>query len=227
MGFITIQPHTTKDPITLIGYEAGVCWGSDISDRVKNYKRGLSCIESNHGRTLEFPQLYITFEGYSARVVREAYTHISGGPTRLQESTRYINCENFPYVVPPAIKHNSEALLVYQDFMDTVTETYGKLTELGVKVEDAANILPLGMQSTFVMRTNLRHLIDMSRQRMCTRAYHEYRDLMRDLVTALADYSPEWKILVDVLYVFHPKCEDLGYCPEEHGCGRYPKKESK
>lgn len=57
MGEIIIQPETTKDPISLIGREAGVCWGADTSKEKRNYKRGLDCLAQNHGRTLEFPQI--------------------------------------------------------------------------------------------------------------------------------------------------------------------------
>ena len=32
MGKIIVLPETTKEPITLIGKRAGICWGADISD---------------------------------------------------------------------------------------------------------------------------------------------------------------------------------------------------
>ena len=41
MATVTILPETTKNPITLIGQRAGICWGADISDPKKNYERGL------------------------------------------------------------------------------------------------------------------------------------------------------------------------------------------
>ena len=98
MGQITIQEETTKNPITLIGKEAGICYGSDISNSEKNYKRGINNLKSGHGRTMEFPQIFLTIDGYSARVIRELYTHIGGAPTRLQASTRYINYGDFEYI---------------------------------------------------------------------------------------------------------------------------------
>lgn len=55
MGKVIIQSHTTKNPITLIGEEAGICYGTDTTDPAKNYKRGKRCIEDGHGRALEFP----------------------------------------------------------------------------------------------------------------------------------------------------------------------------
>ena len=216
---IQVQDQTTRKPITLIGYEAGVCWGADVSDDKKNYERGLDCIKANHGRTLEFPQVYLTIDGYSARVIRELYTHIGGGPTRLQASTRYINYEKgFEYITPPTIQANAEALAEYQAMMDNIQQSLQKLEALGVPREDSALGLPLGMTTKIVLRTNLRNLIDMSHQRLCTRAYWEYRKLMKQMMQVLSEYSEEWKFVVDEYFV--PKCAFLGRCPEKKSCGR-------
>ncbi len=82
-------------------------------------------------------------------------------------------------------------------------------------------LLPLGMTTRIVDKRNLRNLIDMSRQRMCNRAYWEFRELFGDICDALANYSEEWAWIVNSC--FHEKCVELGYCPEKHGCGKYPK----
>lgn len=221
-----VQIHediTTKNPITMIGFEAGVCWGADVTDQEKNYKRGLSCLRSEHGRTFEFPDVYMTLDGYSARVIREWYTHIGGSPTRLQASTRYIDYEHgFDYVTPPSIAANEEAQKVYEDMMAHIRMSLEKLDELGVPREDSALGLPLGMTTKIVCKHNLRNLIDMSHQRMCTRAYHEYRRLFSDVCRALSDYSEEWAYLVK--HYFVPKCEYMGFCKEAKSCGRKPKR---
>lgn len=223
MGKITIQKETTIDPISLIGREAGVCWGADITNEEKNYKRGMDCLVSGHGRTWEYPQVYMVLEGYSARVIRELYTHIGGGPTRLQASTRYINYQKgFPYVTPPVIENNAEAKEIYDSAMQEITVAMQKLEALNMPREDVAMLLPLGMESKVVLRTNLRNLIDMAHQRLCTRAYWEYRQLMRDLMQGLSAYSEEWKYLVD--NYFQPKCEVYGFCTEKKSCGRKPQK---
>lgn len=225
MGNIIIQKETTPDPISLIGREAGVCWGADITDGEKNYKRGMGCLTSGHGRTWEYPQVYMVLDGYSARVFRELYTHIAGGPSRLQASTRYIDYESgFRYVTPPTIDRNEQARAVYTQAMADITAALQKLEQAGIPREDCGMLLPLGMESKVVLRTNLRNLIDMSHQRLCTRAYWEYRDLMRDLMDGLRNYSPEWATLVDTYFV--PKCEVTGFCTEAKSCGRRPKKEA-
>ena len=224
MGTITILPQTERNPITLIGRMAGVCWGADTSDDKKNYKRGLDCIASNHGRTLEFPDVYMVLDGYSARVIREWYTHIGGMPTRLQESTRYIDYGEFEYVVPPSIRqHNGydDALVIYDAAMETIANSMRQLESQGIPREDAAMLLPLGMCTKVVDKRNLRSLIDMSRQRMCNRAFWEFRELFSDIRNALADYSDEWAMVAATQMM--PKCDVLHYCPEKQGCGRWPK----
>ncbi len=223
MGTVTIQEFTTRFPITMIGKEAGVCWGADITDERKNYKRGLECLSNDHGRTLEFPDVYMIIDGYSARVMREWYTHIGGAPTRLQASTRYIDYKKFPYVTPPSIAENKKATETYDALMHVISTAMMSLEKDGIPKEDIALCLPLGMETKVVCKHNARNLIDMSHQRLCKRAYHEYRKLFRDLMKALGEYSEEWATLVD-LY-FKPKCEVCGSCKEKYTCGRMPKRE--
>ncbi len=224
MGTVTIIKETTKNPITLMGERAGICWGSDLSDQEKNYKRGLDCIISGHGRVMEYVNVELILDGYSARVIREWYTHIGGAPTRLQASTRYINYKNFDYVIPPKIEANPVAKEKYVQAMEMITQTCTELeSECEIPREDAALLLPLGMTTKIVDKRNVRNLIEMSHQRMCTRAYWEYRQLMQDICKALSDYSEEWKYLVD--HYFMPKCEVSGFCTERKSCGRKPKKE--
>ena len=108
--------------------------------------------------------------------------------------------------------------------MGQIQEALGELENLGIPKEDIANLLPLGMTTKVVLRTNLRNLIDMAHQRLCTRAYWEFRILMKDIIKALAEYSEEWKMLVEEYNVFQPKCDVCGFCTEKDSCGRRPKK---
>lgn len=223
MGRVLVRDYTTKTPLQMIGESAGFCWGSDVSDVNKNMKRAIDCIASGHGRTMEFPDIYLILDGYSARVIREFYTHIGGLPTRLQSSTRYVDAKNFKYVTPPSVFRNEEAKKVYDETMDHIREGYSKLEELGIKREDAAMVLPLGMETVIVDKRNFRNLVDMARNRMCTRAYWEYRELMNDICEALSSYSGEWNTLIKLC--MKPKCEISGYCTESKSCGRKPKKD--
>ena len=231
MGKVTILPETTVNPITKMGEMAGVCWGADTGDGEKDYRRGLDCIESGHGRVMELVNVEMVLDGYSARVMREWYTHIGGAPTRLQASTRYIDYGEFEYVTPPSIAKDIAAKALYDATMAVIADTIQKLefmnhvnevAELGFPREDTAMLLPLGMTTRVVDKRNLRNLVDMSRQRMCNRAYWEFRELFEDISKALEAYSEEWAWIVNTQ--FYPKCEALGYCPEKRGCGRMAKK---
>lgn len=221
MGKITILPETTIDPISLIGRRAGICQGRDITDKDKNYKRGLECIKSNHGRAFEFVNVESIIEGYSARVIREWYTHIGGSPTRLQSSTRYIKYNDFDYIMPKSVKTEEQQVL-FENTIDTIQQALCNLEDSGVAREDAAMLLPLGMTTKIVDKRNVRNIIDMSRQRMCSRAYWEYRELFYEYLKQLSKYSGEWITFIEMTMM--PKCEELGYCTERFSCGRKPQK---
>lgn len=211
----------TSNPITYVGLVAGTCWGADTSDKAKNYKRGLECIENNHGRTFEYPDITFVISEYSARVIREVYTSIVG-TSRLQESTRYVDCEDFSYYTPPSI-NNELKLNTYNNAMESIQESYGELIELGIPKEDVANILPLGMDTKIVLKINLRALIRLFEVRTCTRAYKEYRKLMNDIKQIVSKLDEEWSLLCKEHFL--TICDKQGFCIEKFSCLRKPKKE--
>lgn len=220
MQKITILTETPKNPITFIGKMAGLCYGSDTDDDEKNYKRGLNCIKDGHGRTLEFAHIYMSIEGYSARTIRQLYTHIGGAPTRLQASTRYIDYSNyFNYVVPPTLK-SEESIKEYAECMKNIQSAVTTLIkDYNIPKEDAALLLPLGMETEISVAYNARTIMSMAEQRLCSRTYWEFRMLMYELEKILRAYSEEWNTFCD--YIFVCKCDKLKYCPENHGCGRW------
>lgn len=216
---IKILPWTTKEPLSMIGYCAGYCWGSPLDDNEKNIKRAKNCISSGHGRTEEYPDIYCTIDGYSARCIRELARHCIG-TTFLQESTRYVDAKNMDiendFFYPT--KFNETQKEIIKHGFENIMDTYKKLEEIGVNKEDAANVLPLGMNTKIVYKLNLRALEHFFHKRACSRAYHEIRDLCKELKSELYKLSDEWKWICDNMLV--PECEHLGYCPESKGCGR-------
>ena len=226
MGQVIILPETPKNPLSLIGERAGICWNADVSDDEKNIKRGISCIDSGHGRTMEFVDVHMIIDGFSARVMREYYRHVGGLTPYLQASTRYIDYKDFDVIRPASIERNKEALVEFNMTVKNLRKSLEALKTLGVPNEDVANLLPLGMATKCIEKRNLRNLVDMSHVRKCTRAYHEYRlELFPAIENALKDYSDQWAWIIDNL--FKPKCEVYGYCDEKNSCGRMPRKEDK
>jgi thymidylate synthase (FAD) len=199
-----------------MGICASSCWDSKPSDPSRI---GIDCIESGHGRVLEYPDVTLEISGYSARVIREIYTHIIG-TTRLQASTRYIKYGQFDYIIPNSIERNIEAYKIYCTVMNQIQEAYIKLEELGIPKEDIANILPLGMESKIVLKINVRAILHMSEQRECTRAYWEFRKFMKELKGIFINLDDEWAKITTYM---KPKCEVYGKCTERFSCGRIDK----
>lgn len=218
---VTILNGTTKNPLETIGERAGICWGGDISDKNKNFKRAIDCILSGHGRVLEYVSIEFVVDEISARAVRELYTHIGGSPTRLQASTRYITYDNFNYYTPT---ENPELKELYEEAMLAISKYHSKLLEAGMSKEDAANLLPLGMTTTVVIKTNLRMIENFMNQRLCTRAYKEMRQFALLLAEELSNVDSQWKSIVNNMFV--PKCKKVGYCIENKCCGLSAKKET-
>lgn len=213
-----IKKRTELDPLQHIGENAGICWGADISNPLENIKRGKSCMKSGHMRTTEYPDVEMILSEISARVVREIYTHIIG-VTRLQESTRYVDCSDVGYFIPMGLTPEQQDMYVHH--MDEIFDEYVSLLESGVSKEDAANILPLGMNTKFVWKINLRALIHFMEMRLCNRAYKEIRQISTEIKKLFSEYSDEWKWIADNFFV--PSCKTRGYCIEAKCCGAAPK----
>lgn len=206
--------NATKNPIQFIGQVSGVCYGSKDESQA-NYKRGMKCIKDGHGRVMEYADVTLVLDGYSARVMRELYTHVIG-TTKVQASTRYITYDNFDYYVPDEISKDgiAEKAATYHGTMHKILESYQHLLDLGIKKEDAANLLPLGMTSKVVLKINYRALLHMAEVRMCERAYVEFRDLMDDIILAIGNIDTEWNTLMSFM---KPKCKT---CTEKESCPR-------
>jgi len=206
--------RATRNPLSLMGECASACWNSTSSPQI-----GIDCIESGHGRVLEYPDIVVEIDGYSARMIRELYTKIIG-VTRLQASTRYIKYGEFDYYTPDSINNNDKAFNVYENIMQDISMAYLRLEELGIPKEDIANVLPLAMYSKVILKINARAIIDMALIRLCTRALKEYRNFMTELINVTGSIDNEW---LKIMSYAKPKCEVNGFCGEKNSCGRVSK----
>ena len=202
----------TQNPIQFIGKVAGCCYGSKDEPQA-NYKRGLKCIKDGHGRAMEFVDVTLEIDEVSARMIRELGRHVIG-TSYLQASTRYITYDNFNYYTPKTLEDNQK----YQEAMNVILDTYQNLLDSGVPKEDIANILPLGMNTKIVLKINYRALLHMAEVRMCERAYIEFRDFMKDLISVISNIDEEWAELMKFML---PKCKT---CTEKENCPRLKNK---
>lgn len=212
----------TKNPLNTMGEKAGYCYNTT---NPKVFKRiAEQCLFENHGRVQEFPDISIEFSEFSGKVIREIFRHKH--MSELQESTRYVDMENFGYQTPPSILKNKEALKVWENEMGKIKDCISTLKSLGVPTEDYSNILPLAYNTKGVIKVCLRELIHIFGVRSCSCGYHEARKFCAELKKAIKEIGDEqWDWLADNFLV--PKCDLKLYCEEEkrwHLCKKHPKK---
>lgn len=83
------------------------------------------------------------------------------------QSSRAINFSDFTYFMPAAVLRDPKLREEYKEAMEHIREHYKRLLAMGVPVEDARYILPLGMQHDLVWATNLRSLHHILQARSC------------------------------------------------------------
>lgn len=186
----------------------------DIS-RDKKLKLINGCIKSNHQSILEHSQFTFAIEGVSRALTHQLVRHRHCSFS--QQSQRYVNLEGtFDYVTPKALQDEGDLQGYFAECMQQAYESYTELINKGVKPEDARAVLPNACCTNMVITLNLRSLIHLCNERLCTRAQLEIRQLVQLMVKEVLKEN-EW-----LKPYLQPKCESLGYCPEYKGCGRKP-----
>lgn len=209
---VTLTSHTPEPEMAIIE-AASTCWKSTPREEILHH-----IIKAGHWTPLEFATFNFRIEGVS-RALTHQLVRKRVGVAFAQESQRYVEYEDgFEYVVPPSIGKNPSyyAFKKYQDLMHEIHKLYRDLIELGkIPPEDARFILPNACASTISMSINYHALLDLAKERLCTRAQWEVRGLVAEIKKAVEEVSPK---LAEYL---QPKCYWLKRCPEAKTCGRY------
>jgi thymidylate synthase (FAD) len=178
----------TPNPIETIAKIASICYDSDPKDPLKLVKHLYK-----NGHHSVFEHIYYTFkiEGISRACSHQLVRHRHCSFT--QRSQRYCSEDGFGYVMPETLDPCALALdmasiqIWYEDFQNS-----------GVPNEDARYILPNACETSLYLSCNLRELIHIANERLCTRAQWEIRDLVKQMV-ALVDPQLQFMLV--------PKCK--------------------
>lgn len=172
--------QATPKPIETIAEIASICYDSDPKDPLKLVKHLY-----NNGHHSVFEHIYFTFkiEGISRACSHQLVRHRHCSFT--QRSQRYCSEDGFGIVEPTSIQ-NIDTKGGYYSLMDEITRSYEELQALGVPNEDARFILPNACATSLYLSCNLRELIHMSNERLCSKAQWEIRNLVKEMV-ALVD----------------------------------------
>ena len=169
--------QSTPNPIETISKIASICYDSSPKNPMKLvthlYKNGhLSVME----------HIYFTFkiEGISRACSHQLVRHRHCSFT--QRSQRYCSEDGFKTVTPHSILLSDNSTLEYDEGMVDVARAYHMLQELGIPNEDARYILPNACTTDLYLSCNLRELIHICNERLCTRAQWEIRELVQKMV---------------------------------------------
>ena len=180
--------QATPNPIETIAQIASICYDSDPKNAM-----GLVKHLYNNGHHSVFEHIYFTFkiEGISRACSHQLVRHRHCSFT--QRSQRYCSEDGFEFVTPHTVPKPE------MDFnMEGVADWYQAWQNEGVPNEDARYILPNARATSLYLSCNLRELIHMANERLCTRAQWEIRDLVREMCH-LVDTQLQFRLV--------PKCK--------------------
>ena len=182
----------TPEPIETIAKIASICYDSNPADPIKLVQH---LYKNGHLSVME--HIYFTFkiEGISRACSHQLVRHRHCSFT--QRSQRYCSEDGFEYVTPPSVDANYGAMMAYGMNIRGIQAKYAIL-QTTISNEDARYILPNACATSLYLSCNLRELIHIANERLCTRAQWEIRALVREMVS-----------LVDprLQFMLVPKCQ--------------------
>lgn len=208
----------TIDP--LFTCESAACECYDSTPDADHPTRILrACIKNGHQSVAEHANFTFKISGISRACLAQLTRHrLSSFSVRSQ---RYCREDGFGYVTPPEIANDTSALEIYNTFMKTAQSVYDYLTrQRNIPNEDARFVLPNACETNLTMTVNLRELIHICNERMCSRAQWEIRKLVNLMASIVIEKFPEandWLV---------PKCErdrQHPFCTERECCGLHKK----
>ena len=179
--------QSTKHPIETISKIASICYDSDPKDPMKLvqhlYKNGHHSV---------FEHIYFTFkiEGISRACSHQLVRHRHCSFT--QRSQRYCDESGFEYVTPYTIDYSNMEMIT-----ERISASYDILAKHYPK-EDARYILPNACCTDLYLSCNLRELIHICNERLCSKAQWEIRELVEKMIELV---DPKLK------FMLVPKCK--------------------
>ena len=166
--------NATPTPLETIAKIASICYDSDP----KNALKLVSHLYKN-GHHSVFEHIHFTFkiEGISRACSHQLVRHRHCSFT--QRSQRYCEEDGFEFITPPTIDTE-----VFLNEMTDLRNKYEHLRTVELAPnEDARYILPNACATELYLSCNLRELIHIANERLCSRAQWEIRKLVKNMVS--------------------------------------------
>ena len=218
---VELISHTIDPEQTIV---AGIrqCYspkgGGELKEKTKEgmRKRLIGIVtKSGHTSTIEHASFTFAIEGISRACTHQLVRHRIASYSH--QSQRYVEAEkDLPYIVPPKVKKDPEALKVYEKHIDEIAKAYQKLIEMGIDKEDARYLLPNAAETKIVVTMNARALLHFLEKRLCSRAQWEIRIMAQKMLALAKEVSPE------IFKYAGPTCETEKICWEgDLNCGKW------
>ena len=180
--------QATAEPIETIAKIASICYDSDPKNPL-----GLVKHLYKNGHHSVFEHIYFTFkiEGISRACSHQLVRHRHCSFT--QRSQRYCDETDAEYIIPNNIKDFD----IWGRDMANAFNGYEYQRGLGTPAEDARYILPNACETSLYLSCNLRELIHIANERLCTKAQWEIRELVSQMCSLV---TPE------LSFMLVPKC---------------------
>jgi thymidylate synthase (FAD) len=184
--------QATPNPIKTIATIASICYDSDPKNLL-----GLVKHLYKNGHHSVFEHIYFTFkiEGISRACSHQLVRHRMCSFT--QRSQRYCSEDAFDFVTPPSVK-DMYLTGSYDYTTFNISDYYKTLQKCDIPKEDARYILPNACCTDLYLSCNLRELIHICNERLCSKAQWEIRELVRKMVELV---DPDLK------FMLVPKCK--------------------
>ena len=180
--------QATPNPIEIIATIASICYDSDPKNPMALVKHLYK-----NGHHSVFEHIYFTFriDGISRACSHQLVRHRMCSFT--QRSQRYCDEDGFDFVTPATVYAHK----FYSDIND-IKDWYEEYQSKGAPNEDARYILPNACATSLYLSCNLRELIHICNERLCSRAQWEIRELVKNMVNLV---DPE------LHFMLVPKCK--------------------
>ena len=185
-----------------------------------------------HQSPLEHISFTFGIEGISRTCSHQIVRHRIASYS--QQSQRYVDLQNsFNYIIPEAIKNNEKAKLLYEKSMLADMDVYKEITQSLIDeytkgitdkkeiskltkkaLEDSRFALPNACETKIIVTMNARSLLNFFKERCCSRAQWEIRDVANQMLDIVLDIAP------NVFATAGAPCT-FGKCPEgQMSCGK-------
>ena len=181
----------TPNPIKTIATIASICYDSNPNDPMKLVKHLYK-----NGHHSVFEHIFFTFkiEGISRACSHQLVRHRMCSFT--QRSQRYCSENEYKAVIPLSLDADSFSEYLYT--LTDISKQYDNLVKNNVPKEDARYVLPNACCTDIYLSCNLRELIHICNERLCSKAQWEIRKLVQKMVE-LVDPELEFMLV--------PKCK--------------------